>query len=225
MSMILIIGEYSDGTAELSQALSQDFDTQLCSANSKIVRVMAKKCQPDLALIDHSLASTEITEELKAYSDSLPQVLFNLADSNKAVDLVYKTLGIARADQGQQPTEKKHILVVDDNAIMLRNIRNMLMEEYRVSMAPSAQDCMEIMAIDQPNLIILDYEMPETNGRQILEMLRANENYKDIPVIFLTGFADKEHVDAVLSLKPAGYFVKPPVQLKLLNALKGLLDK
>ena len=49
--------------------------------------------------------------------------------------------------------------------------------------------------------------------------------YKDVPVIFLTGIADKEHVDAVLDLKPAGYFVKPPMQTKIINAIENIFLK
>ncbi len=220
---ILIIGDYNDATAELDEKLGEDFDTQLCSASPRIVRVMAKKCQPDLALIDETLTTEEIGQELRAYSQTLPCIFFKQGRLQEAIDLVYEKLGLKRAPKPSQENKKKHILVVDDNAIMLRNIRNMLMEEYRVSMATSGEQGMDIMYEDRPDLIILDYEMPGTNGKETLERIRADEKYRDIPVIFLTGFADKEHVDAVLSLKPAGYFVKPPVQLKLLNALKGLL--
>lgn len=220
---ILIIGDYNDATAELDEKLGEDFDTQLCSASSRIVRVMAKKCQPDLALIDETLSTDEIGQELRAYSQTLPCIFFKQGRLQEAIDLIYEKLGLKRAPKPSQENKKKHILVVDDNAIMLRNIRNMLMEEYRVSMATSGEQGMDIMYEDRPDLIILDYEMPGTNGKETLERIRADEKYRDIPVIFLTGFADKEHVDAVLSLKPAGYFVKPPVQLKLLNALKGLL--
>ena len=59
----------------------------------------------------------------------------------------------------------------------------------------------------RPDLILLDYEMPVCDGRQTLEMIRADEELKDIPVIFLTGVNDREHIESVLSLKPAGYSV------------------
>lgn len=55
-------------------------------------------------------------------------------------------------------------------------------------------------------------------------MIRADEKFKDIPVIFLTGVADKEHIAAVLKLKPNGYFLKPPEREKLLNSIEKILD-
>ena len=120
--------------------------------------------------------------------------------------------------------DKKHIIVVDDNPVLLRNMRNMLQDKYRVSLATSAAQCMKIMGQDKPDLIILDYEMPVVDGKQTLEMIRAESDYKNVPVIFLTGIADKPHVDAVLDLKPAGYFVKPPMQTKIIGAIEKIFN-
>ena len=63
-------------------------------------------------------------------------------------------------------------------------------------------------------------EMPVTDGPQVLEMLRADDDTKDIPVMFLTGRDDKESVMAVVSLKPEGYFLKTIGKDELLNKLK-----
>ncbi|MDE6054984.1 MAG: response regulator, partial [Lachnospiraceae bacterium] len=56
--------------------------------------------------------------------------------------------------------------------------------------------------------ILLDYEMPVCNGAQVLEMIRAEEDFADIPVIFLTNRVDREIVKKVLELKPEGYLSK-----------------
>ena len=67
--------------------------------------------------------------------------------------------------------------------------------------------------------------MPVTDGPQVLEMLRADEETKSIPVIFLTGKSDRESVMAVLSLKPEGYFLKSIEREELLNNLKDFFLK
>ncbi len=51
-------------------------------------------------------------------------------------------------------------------------------------------------------------------------MIRADEDFKDVPVIFLTGVSDRAHIEAVLNLKPAGYMLKPAIKEKLLTAIK-----
>lgn len=71
-----------------------------------------------------------------------------------------------------------------------------------------------------PELILLDYEMPEVNGKETLEVIRTQKNYCDIPVVFLTAVADKQKISEVLALQPQGYLLKPVEQQKLLNYLE-----
>ena len=51
--------------------------------------------------------------------------------------------------------------------------------------------------------------MPEQDGKETLHKIREIEKAKDVPVIFLTGMGDKEHIESVLELKPGGYLLKP----------------
>ena len=55
---------------------------------------------------------------------------------------------------------------------------------------------------------LLDYDMPVCDGRHVLEMLRSEKEFADVPVIFLTSRDDPESVKKVLSLKPEGYMMK-----------------
>ena len=77
-----------------------------------------------------------------------------------------------------------------------------------MSMVKSGLDAIRSISLNRPDLILLDYEMPICDGKQVLEMIRLEEDYKDIPVIFLTGRVDKETRDKVMELKPAGYISK-----------------
>ena len=70
------------------------------------------------------------------------------------------------------------------------------------------------------DLILLDHEMPVTSGPQVLEMLRSDEETRNIPVMFLTGKSDKESVMKVVALKPEGYFLKTIQKEELLENLK-----
>ena len=62
--------------------------------------------------------------------------------------------------------------------------------------------------------------MPVTSGPQVLEMLRSEEETKNIPVMFLTGKSDKESVMAVVALKPEGYFLKTIGKGELMDKLE-----
>ena len=82
-----------------------------------------------------------------------------------------------------------------------------------------------MIAKKHPDLILLDYEMPEMNGKMTLEKIREDASMADIPVIFLTAVADKEHITAVLRLNPAGYFLKPLEKEKLLEAVDKIFGE
>ena len=117
----------------------------------------------------------------------------------------------------------KHILVVDDNALMLRNIKKMLDDRYSVAVAVSAVQAFTSIGRKKPDLILLDYAMPVTDGKKMFEMLQADVELAKIPVVFLTSMADEKVVFELLSLKPAGYFLKPPQQGKLLETIEGII--
>lgn len=115
---------------------------------------------------------------------------------------------------------KKKILIVDDDPNYMSLVREWLVEDYKVSMVTSGMRAIKWLGANKVDLILLDYEMPVTTGPQVLEMLRADEDTKDIPVIFLTGNDSKESVMSVVELKPQGYFLKTMPRDEFLNKIK-----
>lgn len=111
---------------------------------------------------------------------------------------------------------KKKILVVDDSGSMLRNVKGWLEDKYQVILANSGAMAIKYLSTNRPDLVLLDYEMPIVDGRQVLGMIRSESEFSDIPVIFLTSKGDKESVMQVMDLKPDGYLLKtmPPEQIK-----------
>lgn len=105
-------------------------------------------------------------------------------------------------------SKKKKVLVVDDSDFMITMIQELLSDNYEVISATSGLSAFRSITLNRPDLILLDYEMPVCNGRQILEMIRSEKSFTDIPVIFLTSRVDKESVKKVVELKPQGYLSK-----------------
>lgn len=116
------------------------------------------------------------------------------------------------ADDVDREMEKKHILVVDDDPTMLRTLKLWLSDKYRVFMANSGMNAISLLAKNQVDLILLDYEMPVASGPQVLEMIRSESSTANTPVMFLTAKNDKESVMSVMGLKPEKYLLKtmPP---------------
>lgn len=118
-----------------------------------------------------------------------------------------------------QPEQRKHILAIDDNSLMLKVIKEHLHDKYDVATAISGKIAFKFLERKQTDLILLDYEMPDENGPAILEKLRSNEATKDIPVIFLTGISERDKLQKVLVMKPQGYLLKPIEPDKLLETI------
>ncbi len=111
---------------------------------------------------------------------------------------------------------KKKILVVDDSQTVRQSIKMLLDKDYEVAMATSGVAAIRTITLNRPDLVLLDYEMPVCDGRQTLEMLRSEEEFKDVPVIFLTGRRDPDSMIKVMPLNPSGYLLKStkPEQIK-----------
>ena len=118
---------------------------------------------------------------------------------------------------------KKRILVVDDSGIQLRSVRSVLVDQYEVDVATNGVKAIEKAKSRKPDLILLDYEMPVMDGRETLEVIRNDEELKDIPVIFLTSIANQESIASVLKLKIEGYLLKPIDQKKMLETIASIL--
>ena len=101
----------------------------------------------------------------------------------------------------------------------------MLEKDYDVAVANSGMMAIKQAKKKMPDSILLDYEMPEWDGKKTLEEIRKDEAIKDIPVVFLTGVADKENITAVLAMKPEGYLLKPIDPDKLMDTIEKVLDK
>lgn len=115
---------------------------------------------------------------------------------------------LQEAELENQNSGKKKILVVDDSALILQAMKELFDKDYEVATAKSGVAAIRAMTLDKPDLVLLDYEMPVCNGEQVLGMIRAEEAFLDTPVIFLTGTVDKERIQRLLPLKPAGYLLK-----------------
>ena len=120
---------------------------------------------------------------------------------------------------------KKKILVVDDSGIMLRNIKRWLEDKYQVILANSGAMAIKYLATNRPDLVLLDYEMPVIDESQVLEMIRTETEFCDIPVIFLTGKNDRESIMKVLELKPEGYLLKSMEPQKIIAEIDNFFEK
>lgn len=105
--------------------------------------------------------------------------------------------------------KREKIIVVDDIATNLSIAKSALSEKYDVFTAPSGAKLLLLLDRLIPDLILLDIEMPEMDGYDVITALKESEKTEHIPVIFLTGKIDPEHEVKGLSLGAVDYITKP----------------
>ena len=113
----------------------------------------------------------------------------------------------------------KKILVVDDNLTNLKLISAELANYYDVSLAKSGALALQICIKEKPDLILLDVEMPEMDGFQVIEKLKQNPQLSGIPVIFLTGNHDSSTEIRGLELGARDFITKPVEKSILLHRI------
>lgn len=112
------------------------------------------------------------------------------------------------------PTDKK-ILLIDDDEFLLDIYQHKLTKEgFEVSIAKDAEEGFEIMKKTKPDLIILDLIMPGMSGFDVLEQLKSTSGLSKIPVIVLTNLGQEEDKKRCLELGVKEYFVKTETSLE-----------
>ena len=109
----------------------------------------------------------------------------------------------------------QRILIIDDNISILKQISSYLEHTYDVTLAKSGLLGFQICMKEQPDLILLDIEMPGNDGFEIIDMFKRSVLLSRIPVIFLTAKND-EAVEVKALRSGARDFIKKPVERNIL---------
>ncbi len=163
------------------------------------------------------LGDNKVLENNKAEAERASQIADSAADAVKEAEKLLAKMEAAEANK------KKHVLVVDDDSSVLKLVKNYLAGRYDVATAKSGKVAMKFLETKKTDLVLLDYEMPEEKGPEVLTQIRANENTKDLPVVFLTGVTEKDKIQEVLAMKPQGYLLKPISMMKLSATIKSVI--
>lgn len=118
-------------------------------------------------------------------------------------------------------------LIVDDFSTMRRIVRNLL-KELGYGNAEEAEDgaaALSRLKAGGFDFVVSDINMPNMNGFELLEAIRANEQIKELPVLMVTAEARKEDIVRAAQLGASGYIVKPFTKATLEEKLNKVLEK
>lgn len=120
---------------------------------------------------------------------------------------------------------EKTILVVDDDAMNLRMAEFILTKNgYKVIKVESGQKALELLKLEEVDLILLDIEMPEMDGFELIQILKDSEDWRKIPVIFLTADRSAETEEKCFQMGAVDYIGKPFIPAIMLQRIKRTLE-
>jgi len=252
MKKVLFIANFNNVMKEVNSSLMEFFQVQACQATESSYRGIATMYEPDAILISLigfngtedgllyyvnsknqnipilTIGTEQESRICSSYYDDTHFIKLLRPISNQ--DVILNLCKVLDVDMDKEISKKfaandtrKHILCVDDSGAMLRKMQELIPDDYRVSIVNSGTKAIGMIVKDRPDLIFLDYMMPTIDGKTTLEMIRSEEAVADIPVVFMTGKNDRASIEAVISLKPAGYLLKPPVKEQIMERITSIL--
>lgn len=255
MKKVLLVGELSEIARSLNECLEGDFQVQLCSEELANVQAMVKITKPDMVIIcqigveeiDNAIF-TWLREKCSGtpvlgittsdgwkqcrdfYKGEQFDVMFRPVAKNELLKKCHELLGGCRSGQSERSAQdqcrrKKKIMLVDDSALLLRSMKSMLQKYYDICLAKSGEQALQLIPKENPDLILLDYEMDGMDGKATFEAMKEDEDMKWIPVVFLTSIADRKSIYDVLRSKPDGYILKPPDEDRILEEIKKIFGE
>ena len=204
------------------------FSTYFCEPNINSVNEKGKDIKIYLIFIDSAESMKELFVYLKdtAFDKKIEIALVgeNLEIKEAAKYLQKENIGMSFSrpvDAKQigdgleeldriagQKSERKRILIVDDDPEYLRRTQSILHNHYKIYIANSGASALMLLAKHKVDLILLDYLMPVLDGPKVLETLKNEPDTADIPVIFLSGQTDARSVTKAMTLGSENYISK-----------------
>lgn len=254
MKKIALIGELGEIVRSLNECLTGEFQVQLCSEQPENVKAMIKISKPDLIIIcqigveeiDNAIfawirencprtpvlgitTSDGWKQCREFYRQEQFEALFRPVTKKELLEKCHQMLksdgdsNIGKETVKQLP-QKRKIMLVDDSALLLRNMKSMLEKYYTICLAKSGEQALKLIPKEKPDLILLDYEMDGMDGKSAFEAMKEDEDMRWIPVVFLTSITDRNAIYSVLKLKPDGYILKPPDKEKILETIEEIFQ-
>ena len=122
--------------------------------------------------------------------------------------------------------EDKKVLIVEDDEFLLQMYSTKLeLEGFKVLEAINGLQGLKVAQKEKPDLILLDLNLPEMSGFEVLSQLKREEDTKGIRVLILTNYSQKEDIDRCLKLGADDYLIKAHfVPSEVISKIKVILE-
>ncbi|CBL47263.1 putative histidine kinase related protein [gamma proteobacterium HdN1] len=127
----------------------------------------------------------------------------------------------------EEESDTTPIVMVVDDSVTVRKVTSRLLERhgYEVITAKDGVDAITILQENQPDIMLLDIEMPRMDGFEVATLIRHDERLKELPIIMITSRTGEKHRDRAFSIGVDRYMGKPYQETVLLETIQELLKQ
>jgi len=144
----------------------------------------------------------------------------------EAVRKMDEERSVAKPASAPSKAEGRKILVIDDSLMLLSFVKEILSEaHYHVATAATAQEGLDSANNDHPDLILLDYVLPDMKGDEVSERLARDEKTTGIPIVYMSGFGADLQPDQLAHPNVIGSLNKPFTSDLLLTTVENFMPK
>ncbi len=244
---VLVINDSAVVFKMYSEALEKMGYDILKGTNEEDAIDLARRHRPNIIIIDLSMPAINDASIVKVLREDpetkeIPIIVFS-QDSSEGLRLnegMSVTIAKRPLDQEtfanhvneamfrylRRADGKEKILIVDDEQSIASLLSSMLLEfGYRTIIACTGEDALHKAEIEQPQLILLDINLPGMDGFQTLERLKNSISTSHIPIILLSGIKDAKEKARGLNLGASDYITKPYSSLELEARIRMLIQR
>jgi two-component system cell cycle response regulator DivK len=132
----------------------------------------------------------------------------------QASGLVFQGRGVA-----------KKVLVVEDNELNLKLFCDLLRaHDYEAEPVRDGREAVARAAAFQPDLIVMDIQLPHVNGLELISQLKADEALRAIPIMAVTAYAGKGDEERIRGAGAEAYVSKPISVMRFIETVTGLIE-
>jgi diguanylate cyclase (GGDEF)-like protein len=244
--LLLVVDQDTEFTSSLvAQASSWGMQVQVASNSIAASKLITDFC-PDIVLLDLSYNDTteqalsllvELTNRIPPLSVVVTTAQDSLIDRVKIARLGGRGILQKPVSEAQvletvtqvlqnTPEAEARVMVVDDDPHMLNTLQNLLTPwGLKVYTLENPLCFWDVMTAVNPDLLILDVEMPEINGIELCQVTRSSPRWSGVPILFLTAHRDAKTRQQIFAAGADDYISKPIVKAELVTRILNRLER
>lgn len=190
--------------------------------NSSKVVLLSHLYEDDKAHFTH-----ELNADVQLFAPFNQQDILNMIVKLFSVPVKKRNIQRNKIKKELNKYSNKHIIVAEDNEINQRVIAGLLKDTgMRVSIVGDGERLLELLESDiEPDLILMDINMPIINGYEATEQIRSSSSYKNVPILALSADLMDEAIEKAIEVGMQGYIEKPIVIDSFYNKIKAIFEE